>query len=329
MIMKRINIITVDNKSGLTRDATIIAQTLRNAGFKVSIYELGKSTLGHKIQRLTSYLDRVISHTLRSKPPYDVNLFIEYVIPSWFSYAQVNCLIPNQEWFRDEWRSYLNQFDYILCKTKFAQNIFDQLGCKTKFISFTSLDRFNKKYTKNYDRFFHLAGSNLQKGTKTIIDVWQKNPRFAPLTIIQNPQKAQRINNTDNIEHITQYMDDKILLEYQNSYGIHLCPSEAEGFGHYLVEAMSCEAVTITTNAPPMNEIITPVRGLLADYSHTKPHKLGINYYVDPQSLEQKINEILDMNYSQKKQLGENARSWYLDNDKFFRQSIVEVIASI
>lgn len=326
--MKRINIITVDNQSGLSRDAKILANILRKSGFQVTVFEVGKPTLKHKTQKIITYLNRLASYTFKQNPPFDINLFIEYVIPPWFSYARVNCLIPNQEWFRDEWRSYLNKFDYILCKTKFAKDIFNKLGCKTEFIGFTSLDGLNKKHIKNYDLFFHLAGSNLQKGTQAIINVWQKNPQFPNLTIIQNPQKARRIN-ISNIQHITEYVDDQLLSEYQNSYGIHLCPSEAEGFGHYIVEAMSCQAVTITTNAPPMNELVTQERGLLVDYHQTKPQRLGINYYVDPQDLERKIEEVLGMDYNQKKQLGEKAREWYLENDGFFRRRIVEVIKSL
>ena len=56
---------------------------------------------------------------------------------------------------------------------------------------------------------------------------------------------------------------------------------------------MSTKALTLTTNAPPMNELITPERGLLVNYHNTKPQRLGTNYYVDPQNLEEKIEEVL------------------------------------
>ena len=326
--MKRINIIVVNRGFGLNKSVSILAQVLINAGFQVSVFEVGKRTLEHKIQRITTYLEKFVSNAFGRKPPYDINIFLEDVIPSWFSFARINCLIPHQEWFRDEAHQYLPQFDYILCLTKFAKNIFDNLGCKTQFISFTTFDQFNKEYSKNYNQFFHLAGSNsVQKGTKTIIDTWLRHPEWPTLTIRQNKKNFHV--PASNIRYITEFLEDRVLSEYQNTYGIHLCPSEAEGFGHYIVEAMSCQALTITTNAPPMNELVTPERGILVDYSHSKPQRLGINYYVDSQSLEQKIDQVLGMNYAQKKQLGENARIWYLDNDKFFRQSIVEVIAGI
>ncbi|MCP2728295.1 glycosyltransferase [Limnofasciculus baicalensis] len=170
--------------------------------------------------------------------------------------------------------------------------------------------------------------SSWQKGTKTILEVWKRHPEWPRLTIKQKQNSSTKIT-APNIEYITKYLDDEVLCQYQNSHGIHLCPSEAEGFGHYIVEAMSCQAVTLTTNAPPMNQVITPNRGILVDYHDSKIHRLGTNYYVNPQSLEQKINEILGMDYNSKKQLGENARDWYQQNDSFFRRKLIEVLGNL
>lgn len=326
--MKRVNIILVDNKFGLSRDASILREVLQKANFKVTVFEVGKPTLDHKIQRLSTYVNRFASELINKNPPYDINLFLEYVIPAWFPYAHLNCLIPNQEWLRDDWRPFLNQFDYILCKTKFAQAIFDKLGCKTEFIGFTSLDRFNPQSSKNYDKFFHLAGKSAQKGTDIIINLWRRHPEWPPLTIRRNWQEPDSMSTT-NIEYITHYLDDKILRDYQNSHGIHLCPSEAEGFGHLIAEAMSCRSVTITTNAPPMNELIAPDRGILVDYCLTSVQCLGINYHVDTQALEQKVNEVLGMDYLTKKSLGDKARDWYHQNDNLFRRRLVDILNTI
>src|SRR5690606_34092893 len=96
-----------------------------------------------------------------------------------------------------------------------------------------------------------------------------------------------------NIRHLLERVDDATLRTLQNSNAIHLCPSEAEGFGHCIAEAMSCGAVTLTTDAPPMNELITPERGVLVNYNRTTKQRSGANYYVDPVDLERKIHDIL------------------------------------
>jgi glycosyltransferase involved in cell wall biosynthesis len=109
----------------------------------------------------------------------------------------------------------------------------------------------------------------------------------------------------------------------QNSIGVHLCPSEAEGFGHCIAEAMSCGALTLTTNAPPMNELITADRGILVNYNKTRRQRSGTNYYVDPVDLERKINEIIQMDPALKQLLGQRARDWYEENDRFYRTQLV------
>ncbi|MEA5510426.1 glycosyltransferase [Crocosphaera sp. UHCC 0190] len=326
--MKSINIITVDNQHGLTRCSIILSEVLKNAGFQVSVFTVGKASIKHKIHRLTTYIDNFVSNTFRGKPPYDINIFIQDIVPSWLPYARFNCLLPMPEWFRDDGVSLLTNFDCILCCTKLTQEIFHKLGCKTEYISFTSLDQYEQKISKNYDKFFHLAGSNAsQKGTKTLIEVWSRHPEWPSIIVRQKKQPFHIC--APNIEYITNFLSDEILHQYQNTFGIHLCPSEVEGFGHYIVEGMSTKAVIITTNAPPMNELITSERGLLANYFQTKSQKLGTRYSVYPQALEEKIEEVLGMSYETKKQLGENARNWYLDNDTFFRQRLVEVLKNL
>lgn len=326
--MNYVNIISVDNQHGLTRCSSILAQVLRQAGFRVSVFKVGHPSLEHKIHRITTYLERFSSNIFRKKPPYDINIFIQDIIPAWLPYARVNCLLPMPEWFTEKSCSLLPQIDYILCCTKMTQDIFNKLGCKTEFTSFTSVDQLNTNYPKDYNQFFHLAGSNAsQKGTKTLIEVWLRHPEWPRLTIRQQAKPFH--TEAQNIQYITTFLEPEILVQYQNSSGVHLCPSEVEGFGHYIVEAMTTKAVVITTDAPPMNELITPERGRLAYYDRIEPLRLGTKYSVSPQSLEQKIEEVLAMDEATKKQLGENAREWYLQNDQFFRHKIVEVLSNL
>lgn len=132
-----------------------------------------------------------------------------------------------------------------------------------------------------------------------------------------------------NINCIAKYVDDDELRLVQNRHGVHLCPSEAEGFGHTLVEAMSCGAVVITTDGPPMNEMVTPDRGALVRYGRTGRQRLGTNYFVDVDALEKSIVSVMAMPEAEKRALGASARRWYQSNGEFFRQRVVELVGSV
>ena len=81
--------------------------------------------------------------------------------------------------------------------------------------------------------------------------------------------------------------------------------------------------------AAPMNELVTEDRGILVNYHKSKTQRLGIAYYINPSDIETKIDGILGMDNISKKVLGANARDWYLENDRFFKQKIVEILHNI
>ena len=80
---------------------------------------------------------------------------------------------------------------------------------------------------RNYDAFFHLAGSSEQKGTAPLVDVWRAHPEWPTLTIVQHPNNRLDVQGP-NITYISEHIDDEKLRHLQNEMGIHVCPSEAE-----------------------------------------------------------------------------------------------------
>ena len=84
------------------------------------------------------------------------------------------------------------------------------------------------------------------------------NPQFPKLFVINN-RKMGIDAKRGNIDFIHDFLPKSKLQALQNQCGFHICPSETEGFGHYIMEALSCSAVVVTTNAPPMNEFILTV----------------------------------------------------------------------
>lgn len=252
----------------------------------------------------------------------DINLFCEKLEPQLFQHAHLNWFIPNPEYFCDS-LSDLKPIDLILCRTKEVERIFKELGHETFFLGFTTFDAHRVCEDKNFNAFLHVAGGSPFKGTKSVSDVWKNNPSLPLLTVITT--LGNLANCPSNILwHCKRFSREKLRI-LQNQSGVHLCLSETEGFGHYLMEAMSCGSVVITVDAPPMNEFIQDPR-FLVPYNSTAIQSLGIRYFVATEVIEAKIYEILSMSPAELKAAGDENRLKYMKNDKQFRQNLKSLI---
>jgi hypothetical protein len=110
-----------------------------------------------------------VQHMLPECPQAEINIFIEVLNPSLFTYAGKNILVPNPEWTYKNWTPYLNMLDEIWVKTKEAEEIFKEWN--PKFIGWTSIDKiFAEK--KNYHKAIVLVGRNLFRNPKPIIKAY-------------------------------------------------------------------------------------------------------------------------------------------------------------
>jgi len=325
----KVNIICVDNGAGLSKNMRILEGVFRAAGVHVTITRMpdpdprrDRSPRAERTFQRAANLSRIL---FRRPFPFDLNVFVEGIFPEWLPCARRNWLLPNEEWFLDEFREYLSSVDLVICKTRHAQEQFNQLGCATEYISFTSEDRFDPSIPKAYDLPFHLAGKSLYKGTKALVDLWGQHPEWPCLTVLQWSARENQYE-LPNVEYVSRYVDDAELRKLQNERGLHLCPSEAEAWGHYIVEGMSACSVVVVTNAPPMNELATPERALQVEYNASRPMRLSSRYFVDPISLEEKVGEAIDMDTAARTRMGFLAREWFIENDRFFRRRLTEVI---
>jgi len=89
---------------------------------------------------------------------------------------------------------------------------------------------------------------------------------------------------------------------------------------------MSVGAITLTTDAPPMNEMITNERGVLAAYDRTGTQQLATTYFVGDAALEDGVERMLALDEAGRRALGENARAWWEQNDRVFRQRLSAAI---
>jgi len=298
---KVINIITVFNGSGLEVDQGILNDALKSLGCKAASF--------------------AVSQQAETIPEADINIFFEILNKDMFVRAKENWFIPNPEWFSQE-IALLEEVSLILCRTHEIERIFKALGRKTFFLGFTSIDCLKKDIPKDFYHCFHMPGKNWKKGSGAILDAWEKN--FLPMLSLVAPIHLLQ-EDIANVELIPYKLFEDDLRTLQNRYGIHLCLSETEGFGHYLVEAMSAGAVVVTTNASPMNEFISDPR-CLVNYNRTAKQYLATNYYVDPDDLAEKIERLARLPERELRAIGRKNRKKYLELQRNFYVRLKKLI---
>lgn len=302
------------------RDLRLVSSLLAEAGHDVQGVAFGKEK-GLRALRLGAM--HVAQHW-RGRP--DLQISLEHVYPQSFGLARRNLLVPNPEWFRPKYHADLSRFDVLLCKTRHAQRIFSQMGSDARYTGFTSEDRLDKAVPRRRE-FFHLAGRSPVKGTEVLLEAWRRHPEWPRLVVVQSPRHARPGSPVENIAHIVGRIDHAELRRLQNACLFHICPSEAEGFGHCLVEGLSVGAVSVTTDGEPMNEVVGSDAGLLVPPVRVEPMGLARRYYVDVHGIEDAVERLLAMDEAGVAAMSAFARRRFEAMDAAFRRRLAHEVA--
>lgn len=302
MTVSEVAIVGRNNQYGLTRDAEILRQGLVSIGVQAALFD----------KRKRAWMDR-----LRRQKVADLVVHLERVHPAWLGAARHHVLIPNQERFPRRHLGRLRRVDHVLAKTWHAREIFAGLGVDTACLGFTSPDRYDPVVPRDWKRFFHLAGGSTLKGTEDILALWRAHPEWPELVLVQKQTNAPE-SVPPNVTLHCGYLDDVGLKRLQNACGVHLCPSRSEGWGHHIVEAMSCGALVVTTDAPPMNEHVTADCGVLVPISRSEPRHLGRKFFVDRCALETTIARLVAESPDAARLIGVKARERFEELNRRF-----------
>jgi hypothetical protein len=309
----RCQLIARDNGAGLSRDLPLLAQALQHAGCAAQI-----TGLPHR-GRLAEWLTRL---RLAGKPPaFAINLMLERIRPEFLRAARRNVLIPNPEYFRPQDRAALPQMDEVWVKTRHAERLFQALGARTRYIGFSSADRLDPGVPRQH-AFFHGPGRSGNKGTQALLALWRKHPQWPLLTVAWRRKRVDIEALPANVRLIREHLSDADYRRLQNEHRFHICPSQTEGFGHYLVEAMSCHAVVVTLDAEPMHELVTVERGVLVPAHAIGTQDLATCYGFTEDAMRTAIERCLAMDAATAKQLGNAARNWYERNHAQFAERL-------
>ena len=299
----KINLLSHDNGVGLTQDVKLVNDILS-----------------------TRYKCKFIDLRYDPPQPADVNIFFEILDQRFYKSAKINLLFPNPEWFM--WPTLLKGIDLVLCKTRDAVRIFNILGAKTVFTSFTSEDRLHNFSSVNERVYLHTAGQSRTKGTETVFRAWKKT--YPEMIFTKLFEAEQYEHHHPNIYTYFDRIDLNVMIELQNKCTFHLCPSQYEGFGHYIWEAKSARGIVITTDKPPMNEMVTDgVDGFLVESKTGKRMNYGRLAFVDLESLQRVIEKTMTLTNDQIKMMRRASRESWEANDIFFKAELLKVLGGL
>ncbi|KAJ3022111.1 UNVERIFIED_CONTAM: hypothetical protein HDU68_009310 [Siphonaria sp. JEL0065] len=250
-----------------------------------------------------------------------------------------NWWIPNIEQILEQHAVYVPHMHKFLCKTQITCKLLAQyfrtnkihdkspVDAPLKFMSHSSpdvkkdLDARKMPFYIDYSRFFHSYGSSGRKNTPALIECWKRHPEWPRLTIVGNKDKKEFGFTDDNVPtnmRIYSRLPIGELRDLQMRNGIHLCPSQMEGYGHYINEARSLGALVVTTDAAPMNEMVFDgVNGILIYHdkgnltTKTFPPQFMYEVYLTADEICSAVERVLAIELESRVFLGREGRVAY------------------
>lgn len=297
------NIISnINNGHGLQRDYELVKSILEGAGHVVHGVEWNGQA-------------RSRSH---------INIFLEMSLPQFFPMAKEQWLIPNAEWWNMK-NVELPSYTHVLCKTQDCLRIFREKVSQASFLGFESQDCYRPEIPRER-KFLHVAGKSELKNTVAVLDAWARFAIPHQLTLItSHPNLLQRIRPCKMVHH--SRVDDATFVQILNSHRFHLCPSQYEGWGHYLHEARAVGGVVLTTNAPPMNEFAgIPPEFLIPSHVVGTMRSANLNA-VTPDSVCRIVTEAASTPEPRLEELSQIARQAFVADRDAFRFRLLELVA--
>lgn len=258
------------------------------------------------------------------------------------AFARRRIFVPNTEWIFPQDEKELSSYgcDAILYKNPFSRDMCEPIACFSAVpvrcvTGWTSSDSRGAERGKNFRSFLHVKGLSDQKQTSMVLQAWLDNPEFPPLTILAAMHDNFRIpvplKAAENVTIVFRKIPTVALREYQESCGVHVYPSFAEGFGHSLNETRVCESILITTDGPPMNDLVVHGEtGFLVPVKKEDVTQLrrSMSYEIRASALSDTIREVVATPEWRLREIGRRSRESYLKDKSSFHARIRDVFGT-
>lgn len=250
----RWKLLVFDNKVGIVTDANLIKKLIH--------------------ENITENVSITFIDTLQSNDVSDVGIWIQNFDINHLEKFKTNIFFINEEWAGEPELKNLHRFDYVVCKSKYAQNLLKPY-CDAVCLPFISLNYYDNNVVKS-NKTLHFMGRAIQKNTELVLQ------QTVPVTLIDS---YNRYRPNSNFTHINKYQTKDELIYLLNSHNTHLCISLYESWGHYLFEGLSTGAEIICSDIPVFREQLDP------ELVHFIPtvDKIDLKYVYDHDNIDKKF----------------------------------------
>uniref|UniRef100_M4C2D9 Glycosyl transferase family 1 domain-containing protein n=1 Tax=Hyaloperonospora arabidopsidis (strain Emoy2) TaxID=559515 RepID=M4C2D9_HYAAE len=287
--------------------------------------------------------------------------------PDWPITKQVY-LMPNIEMYELRAAHYWT-VDVVLCKTaicaRYVRMWYQQEGnprhTKVLYTRHTTSDIASLARTRlgedsikprNWSdvHFVHVIGGSAYKGTSAVLDCWISRPDFPPLDVYMDERfynkrlKAEYKSKTRDSQVVTIHRGRSPTNEFGKliaESAFFMCPSKMEGYGHYINQARASGGLIVSTDLPPMNELLTPASGVLITVKRqAHPRQMLGGLFVGEHGLKevegfvgavqgsgvcQAVETVLAMTPAEREMMGARAKRQYFVDMKFFASKMKEL----
>lgn len=297
-----VNLVSRDNGVGLSADMDLLQGMLVRAG--------------HDVARVEWHLG--------SMRRCDVAIFLELWNPRLAYFASATVGVFNLEWFQRGWIRDLHRITQLWAKSSEADMAYQRSRLHNSTLTgFLSRDLNDPTVFRTMSAI-HVRGKSDFKGTDAVIEAWRRDPTLPPLTIVSHTP----MDVPDHVRLLGR-ISSKELRREMNQASIHVCPSTAEGWGHYITEALSVGAVVVTTDASPMNEHVRPEWGILIPAFRKGWRGIVSEYHVTADAVAEGARRAASLSDQERNHMGSLARKHFDSRNAHFTSTALDLLARI